>query len=88
VCEDERTIDDAVFSSSPQNWNTGSVNAVASRHEMRVARSRGLTFKQQGTTEDARGNVVFCDGHGGFIGRKDAIRQVHSGNPVADPVGF
>ena len=80
---------DGVFAPAPQNWGTGSVNAVAARHELRPKKSRGNTYTLEGaTTEDARGNVAFCDGHTEFMSRKDAIRQVHSANPVVDPQGF
>jgi prepilin-type N-terminal cleavage/methylation domain-containing protein/prepilin-type processing-associated H-X9-DG protein len=88
VCEDEKTIDDGVFSANPNNWATGSVNAVAARHELKKRRSRGLSHTSEGTTEDARGNVSFWDGHGEFLSRKDAIRQRYSANPNPDPQGF
>jgi len=77
-----------VFAPAPQNWTSGSVNAVASRHELRPKKSRGNTYTAEGGTDDARGNVSFCDGHTEFVSRKDAIRQTHSANPTADPVGF
>lgn len=87
VCEDEVTLDDGVFSPNAANWVAGaSVNAVAARHE--------LKFKKAGTsgnkipTEQARGNVGFCDGHVEFMTRKDAISAKYSGNPTPDPVGF
>jgi prepilin-type processing-associated H-X9-DG protein len=88
VCEDEKTIDDGVFKPAPQNWDTGSVNAVAARHELKVKRARGATFTADGKTDDARGNVSFCDGHGEFLSRKDAIRQRYTGNPTDDPANF
>ena len=87
VCEDEVSIDDAVFSPSATNWMAkASVNAVAARHE--------LKFKKAGTsgnkipTEQARGNVGFADAHCEFMTRKDAISAKYSGNPTPDPVGF
>jgi prepilin-type N-terminal cleavage/methylation domain-containing protein/prepilin-type processing-associated H-X9-DG protein len=88
VCEDERTIDDGVFRGSTQNWMSNtSVNAVAARHDKKKASTVGQTFTQ-GQSEDARGNVAFCDGHTEFMSRKDAIRQRYTGNNVADAAGF
>ena len=87
VCEDEGTIDDGVFSPSAQNWvNQTSVNAVAARHENKWKKAGTLTTP--GKTEQARGNVGFCDGHGEFMTRKDAISAKYSGNPAPDPAGF
>jgi prepilin-type N-terminal cleavage/methylation domain-containing protein/prepilin-type processing-associated H-X9-DG protein len=87
VCEDERSIDDGVFSPSATNYmNGGSVNAVAARHELKNKKV-GTTLNPS-ITQDARGNVGFCDGHAEFMSRKDAVRQRYCGNPVDDPVGF
>jgi prepilin-type processing-associated H-X9-DG protein len=85
VCEDEQTIDDGVFKPAAKNWDdpSGTVNAVAWRHE--------LKFKNAATggkKVNARGNVAFCDGHGEFMSRKDAISQRYSANPNPDPPGF
>ncbi len=89
VCEDERTIDDGVFRGNPVNWLAGtSVNAVADRHDSKRAAAIGLTFTAQGPPKDANGNVSFCDGHTEFMSRKDAIRQIHTSSPIADPAGF
>jgi prepilin-type N-terminal cleavage/methylation domain-containing protein/prepilin-type processing-associated H-X9-DG protein len=89
ICEDEKTLDDGVYRPNPGNWGIGSVNAVASRHMSQIKKARGGTWKGDGDkTDDARGNVSFCDGHAEFFGRKDALRQRHTGSPTADPVGF
>jgi prepilin-type processing-associated H-X9-DG protein len=41
-----------------------------------IKKARGSVWKGDGaTTDDAYGNVSFCDGHGEFFGRKDALRQ-------------
>jgi prepilin-type processing-associated H-X9-DG protein len=89
IDEDEKTIDDGVFRSNPQNWGTGSVNAIAARHELKNKKARGGTWTGDGNiTEDARGNATFCDGHGELFSRKDGIRQRHTGSPTADPPGF
>lgn len=82
VDEDENSIDDGVFNPNPANWQSASVNAVAARHELKYKKTTG-TNKQ-----DARGNVVFCDGHGAFMSRKDALRQKYTGNPSPDPSDF
>ena len=87
VCEDEGSIDDGVFSPSATNWvNQKSVNAVAARHENKWKKTGTIANPQ--ATENARGNVGFCDGHGEFMSRKDAISAKYSGNPTLDPPGF
>jgi len=82
VCEDEQTIDDGVFKPQALNWDTGDINAVAARHENKFKKAT------TGFNVNARGNVSFCDGHGEFMSRKDAISQRYSGNPNQDPPGF
>jgi prepilin-type processing-associated H-X9-DG protein len=92
ICEDEKTLDDSMFSANPTNYMNGTrCDVVASRHEMQMKRAANLG--QEGAaanekTEDARGNVAFVDGHGEFMSRKDSLRQKHSGNASADPQGF
>jgi prepilin-type N-terminal cleavage/methylation domain-containing protein/prepilin-type processing-associated H-X9-DG protein len=89
LCEDEKTLDDGVFRANPANWNVGSVNALASRHEARSKKARGGNWQGDGaTTQDARGNVAFVDGHGEFLERRDSVRQRYTGSPTADPAGF
>jgi prepilin-type processing-associated H-X9-DG protein len=96
VCEDEKTIDDGSYSASADDYmNNKYTDLLASRHEFKKKRA---TWGNQGPIEmgplaetgnqDARGNVVFADGHGDFMTRKDAVRQRHTGNPTADPQGF
>jgi len=87
VCEDEQTIDDGVFSPNPANWGSSNCNMLAARHTTRWATANNLSSKTQGNV-DAKGNVVFVDGHGDFMSRKDALRQKYTGNPVPDPAGF
>jgi prepilin-type N-terminal cleavage/methylation domain-containing protein/prepilin-type processing-associated H-X9-DG protein len=89
VCEDERTIDDGCYRGSAANWvaNT-SVNAVADRHDSKRRSAVGTTFNPNQATQDARGNVSFCDGHAEFFTRKDAVRQKYLGSNVPDPAGF
>jgi prepilin-type processing-associated H-X9-DG protein len=89
ICEDEKTLDDGCYRPNPQNWGTGSVNAVSSRHMTQIKKARGSTWTGDGNiTDNARGNVGFCDGHGEFFDRKDALRQRYTGNPTDDPAGF
>jgi prepilin-type N-terminal cleavage/methylation domain-containing protein/prepilin-type processing-associated H-X9-DG protein len=87
ICEDEQTIDDGVFKPVAAEWATGTINAVAARHESKFkkAKSSGGDIKPN---ENARGNVGFCDGHGEFMSRKDALSQKYSGSAAPDPVGF
>jgi prepilin-type processing-associated H-X9-DG protein len=92
VCEDEKSIEDGYWNPNPYEWDTGRVNAVAARHQIRVKGARSTSDMNQ-RNEDARGNVAFADGHGEFIGRKDALRAKHSGHQYGqpagtDPVGF
>jgi len=87
VDEDELTIDDGVCVLNPNNWATGSVNAVASRHELKIKKAKGLVNNVAGT-EDARGNVTFCDGHGEFMSRKESLKSSRTGRPDPNPPGF
>jgi prepilin-type N-terminal cleavage/methylation domain-containing protein/prepilin-type processing-associated H-X9-DG protein len=87
VCEDEQTIDDGVFKPVAANWANGVVNAVAARHEAKYKKAKSATFDPK-KNENARGNVGFCDGHGEFMSRKDAISQRYSGSAAPDPAGF
>lgn len=92
MCEDEKTLDDSVFTANPTKFMTGQrTDVVASRHELRNRKAANLG--QEGAVaaegnEDARGNVAFADGHGQMMSRKDAQRQKYSGNANADPAGF
>lgn len=87
ICEDEQTLDDGVFSPNPGNWGTSGCEMVAARHTTRWASASNLTNTKQ-ANQDALGNVAFCDGHGAFMSRKDALRQKYTGNPTPDPAGF
>jgi prepilin-type N-terminal cleavage/methylation domain-containing protein/prepilin-type processing-associated H-X9-DG protein len=97
VCQDERTIDDASFSPNPYNW-TSTANPpppvdglLASRHDRKNARANSLRSNPEGRTEgnqDVTGNVGFCDGHVGVMGRRDALRGRYTGNPNPDPIGL
>jgi prepilin-type N-terminal cleavage/methylation domain-containing protein/prepilin-type processing-associated H-X9-DG protein len=88
VCEDEKTIDDGTFSPNPNNWASGNVNAVASRHNMKTAKAKNTSGYSDSANEDIRGNVGFADGHADFVSRKDALRCKYSGYPGTDPAGF
>lgn len=93
ICEDEKTLEDGCYQVWPERWDNPSLgdkqimDVLASRHELRTKRAKSLMMNKEGH-EDARGNVVFCDGHGGFISRKDALRSRYTGNPNPDPPGF
>lgn len=83
VCEDGKNIDDGAFQANPANMSPTSTqdsNVISDRHSRRV----GGNLK----AKNVRGNVAFCDGHGEFMSRKDALRQRYTGNPVADPVDY
>ena len=85
ICEDEQTIEDAYFNVQPSQWQSQQCEMVASRHSSskRVdARSQAFLAKKN---VDARGNVSFCDGHGEYLSRMDALRGKYSGRPDPDP---
>jgi prepilin-type processing-associated H-X9-DG protein len=91
VCEDELSLDDGIFASNPYNWfatsGNATINAVASRHDLKWRGVRGNTQSpfQAIANEDAKGNVSFCDGHAEYFTRLDALRGKHTGNPYPDP---
>src|SRR5439155_2715043 len=92
ICEDEKTLHNGVFKPDANGFITNNrVDCVSSRHESRVKRATNLgntnTVNNEGN-EDARGNVGFCDGHGEFFSRKDAMRARYSGSPIADPNNY
>lgn len=85
--EDSKTIDDGNCVSKWENWVAGtSVNTVADRHDIKAKKAGTSTNPQP--TQNATGNVVYVDGHGGQITRKDAVRARHTGNPYSEPAGF
>ncbi len=81
ICEDEGSIDDGcAIMDNKKVWPTGSVSLLAARHNLRHAKSLSV----EGANEDVRGNVVFCDGHGEFMYRKELIRAAHTGSALPD----
>lgn len=88
IDEDEQTIDDGLCKFNQQNYitNSSGIQAIAARHELKFKKATGGTTG--GVNEDARGNATFCDGHGEFISRKDALRQAHTGRPDPDSPNF
>jgi prepilin-type N-terminal cleavage/methylation domain-containing protein/prepilin-type processing-associated H-X9-DG protein len=90
ICEDSETLDDGAAKFDPYQWSPltgpGRVNTVSPRHYGFNAQSNSLA--NPNTNQDGYGNASFCDGHAEVISRKDCLRQVHSGNPFPDPVGF
>src|SRR5438477_602062 len=73
ICEDEKTLDDGYFNPNASQWKTAQCEMLASRHELKNRRSNNPSNAAQGN-EDGRGNVAYVDGHGEFLGRKDALR--------------
>jgi prepilin-type N-terminal cleavage/methylation domain-containing protein/prepilin-type processing-associated H-X9-DG protein len=95
ICEDFKTLDDGSFKPDANNWsnNTTIIDLLSSRHDTRVRKASNRGFAPNGGVvqegnEDCLGNVAFCDGHGAFFSRKDALRARYSGNPNLDPAGF
>jgi prepilin-type processing-associated H-X9-DG protein len=94
ACEDSITIDDGVLKLDPTRWtgnaqtaNSGNyVNTVSGRHYTPGALTASAITGNVNT--DGYGNASFCDGHAEEVSRKDVLRGIHSGNPIADPVGF
>jgi len=93
ICEDPLTLSSACFSPNANGWSgTTPIDLVSARHETNYSKANsynGTMYTSNGIgNQDARGNVTFCDGHGEFFSRKDALRGKYSGSPVPDPVGF
>ena len=95
ICEDYKTLDDGSFKPDATDWsnNTVIIDLLSSRHDTRARKASNRGFSPNGGVvqegnEDCLGNVAFCDGHGAFFSRKDALRARYSGNPNPDPVGF
>jgi prepilin-type N-terminal cleavage/methylation domain-containing protein/prepilin-type processing-associated H-X9-DG protein len=86
ICEDAETLDDGAAKFDPNMWAAGRVNTVSPRHYFYNASSTSVAIG--GTNQDGYGNASFCDGHAEVITRKDCLRQIHTGNPYADPPGF
>jgi prepilin-type N-terminal cleavage/methylation domain-containing protein len=83
ICEDEKTIDDGAFTPNSSTFQQGGyVALLASRHESKIKKGSSKTNFQG--NEEARGNVIFADGHGEFFSRKDMHRQRYGGSPVPD----
>ena len=85
VCEDELTIDDGAFVPNPYQWGSGSIQAVATRHDNKIAKAKGNTYGVADPNQNGYGQVSFCDGHAERMSRVDALRQKHTGNPYPDP---
>lgn len=95
ICEDERTINDGEFHPRPDLWDAGTgVGASTPVLDILAARHDAIAKKAQNRnnlgekTDNAMGVAGFCDGHVEIIGRKEVLRQKHTGNPNPDPAGF
>jgi len=86
VCEDELTLDDGIFIAQPYQWGGGTINAVATRHELKMKKAKVPVFGSTNPNENGVGNVSFCDGHAETISRVDALRQKYTGNSYPDPI--
>jgi prepilin-type processing-associated H-X9-DG protein len=88
VCEDEQTMDDAIFKPNAAKWlSNNAISAVAARHELKFKKAKGAAG-DPGQNQNARGNIGFCDGHAEFMTRKEAMSQRYSGHALPDPPGF
>jgi prepilin-type N-terminal cleavage/methylation domain-containing protein/prepilin-type processing-associated H-X9-DG protein len=88
VCEDEQTLDDGCYVPHPDQWPApGRLNAVAGRHDAHHTTLRSVAYPNLPNT-NAMGNVTFCDGHGEFFSRIDALRAKYTGEfPDTTPYG-
>jgi prepilin-type processing-associated H-X9-DG protein len=90
ICEDEATLDDGQGRYNPNQWDTapnqttGRVNAVSSRHQVKLRATRSITNNTV-PNKDALGNVAFADGHAEFFSRLNALKGIHTGRPDPDP---
>jgi prepilin-type processing-associated H-X9-DG protein len=88
ICADEKTVSSGSFTPDATGWAAGNVvGQVSARHMLQNIRSSSNLHTTAGN-QDGKGNVVFCDGHGEYFGRKDSLRARFSGNPIPDPKGF
>ena len=87
ICQDEQRIDDGVFKPNAAKWAGNVGDLVAARHENKFKAQKTSTGDTKANV-NARGNVAFCDGHGEFMTRKQAISQRYAGHPLPDPAGF
>jgi prepilin-type processing-associated H-X9-DG protein len=89
ICEDEQTIDDAIYIPQPWLWATpgkpGIMDLLAGRHTSGYTGMTDNYTSLIGGKGDVQGNVSFVDGHAGILGRKDALRQQYTGSPAPDP---
>jgi prepilin-type N-terminal cleavage/methylation domain-containing protein/prepilin-type processing-associated H-X9-DG protein len=88
ICEDEQTLDDGFFNPNASQWAAGGVNTVAARHDSKHKSLRGNVINTSNANVNARGNVVYVDGHGGQLSRKEVLMSKFNGNPTPDPAGF
>jgi len=95
ICEDSKTVSSGSFAADPTKWNNNTVvlDLLSTRHELHTKKANNLANSGNGPVngegnQDGFGNVTFCDGHGEFFSRKDALRSKYTGNPNPDPVGF
>ena len=93
-CQDPSGLDDGIFSPNPYNevsagaGGTGQMDMLSAKHETIRVVSKSKAGGANTTANNdlsIRGNVVFVDGHGDFMSRRDSLRQRHSGNPYIDP---
>jgi prepilin-type N-terminal cleavage/methylation domain-containing protein/prepilin-type processing-associated H-X9-DG protein len=67
--EDQATLDDG----NGNLWNNGAKpNLMAARHDLSNMREADVGTSSALPNPDARGNVLFCDGHVDFVARKVA----------------
>lgn len=84
IDQDELTCDDGSFQPNASYWNTAGVEALAARH-VRTFHFAKLNGASPGPNVNTRGNVIFCDGHGGLITRKQSLSQKYSASLDPDP---
>ncbi|MGC4031259.1 MAG: DUF1559 domain-containing protein [Tepidisphaeraceae bacterium] len=92
-CQDPSGMEDGCFTANPYNLGiaggTDQMDQLSGKHDSNKAATKSKTSGAGGYTDvSIRGNVVMMDGHGDFMPRREAFKQIHTGNPFPDPAAL
>jgi prepilin-type processing-associated H-X9-DG protein len=90
ICEDPKTVTGGQCTLCADQWaaNSVAVDALSPAHYGNNNVVSNIPNVRVASNQDGYGNAAFCDGHASIFSRRDALRAVHSGDPVPDPAGF